>query len=88
MRVVTFMQTALDEISRFKSGKQALAFKILELIADIQKNPFSGLGKPEPLKEDMQGYWSRRINDEHRLIYKVTDNTIEIYKCHGHYSDK
>ena len=85
MRIVQFTQSAVDEMNRFKSGKQHLAFKILDLIADIQKNPFSGLGKPEPLKEDKKGYWSRRINDEHRLIYKVTDEAIEIYKCYGHY---
>lgn len=55
MRVVTFTQTALNEMSQFKWGKQSLAFKMLELIADIQKNPFTGLGKPEPLKEDRKG---------------------------------
>lgn len=87
MRIIQFSQTALDEMNRFKPGNQQLVFKILDLIADIQKTPFTGLGKPEALKKDLQGYWSRRINDEHRLIYKVTDTTIEIYKCFGHYYD-
>jgi toxin YoeB len=85
MRIVQFTQNAIDELNRFKSGKQQLAFKIFDLISDIQKNPFTGLGKPEALKENMQGYWSRRINDEHRLVYKITHDTIEIYKCYGHY---
>ena len=87
MRKVEFMQTALNEMGRFKSGKQSIVFKILDLIEDIQKNPFNGLGKPEALKGDLQGYWSRRITDEHRLVYKVTDSAIEIYKCFGHYND-
>lgn len=87
MRAVQFTQAAIDEMKRFKSGQQQLVFKILDLVTDIQNNPFSGLGKPEALKGGMQGYWSRRINDEHRLIYKVTDDAIEIYKCYGHYYD-
>jgi toxin YoeB len=87
MKKVEFTQTVLNEMSRFKSGKQQLAFKILDLIEDIQKNPFTGLGKPEALKGNFQGYWSRRINDEHRLVYKVSDTAIEIYKCFGHYDD-
>ena len=87
MRSILFTQMAIDEMNRFKSGQQQLAFKILELITDIQKNPFSGLGKPEALKGNLKGYWSRRINDEHRLLYKVTNEIIEIYKCYGHYDD-
>jgi toxin YoeB len=85
MRQIVFSPTALNELSLFKSGNQNLVFKIVELINDIQKNPFQGLGKPEPLKNDYRGYWSRRINDEHRLIYKVSDNFIEIIACYGHY---
>ncbi len=87
MRSIVFSQTALNDLQRFKSGNQKLVFKILEIINDIHANPFSGLGKPEALKGNYQGYWSRRINDEHRLIYKVTNEAIEIYKCFGHYDD-
>lgn len=87
MKKIVFTQTALEEMNRFKAGNQRLAFKIIELILDIQKNPFTGLGKPEALKGDLQGYWSRRINDEHRLLYKVTDDEILIDKCYGHYND-
>lgn len=87
MRTILFTSTALQEMQLFKSGNAKLVFKILELIADIQKNPFEGLGKPEALKGNFQGYWSRRISDEHRLIYKVTESHIEIVKCYGHYFD-
>ncbi len=86
MKQVVFSQVAIDDLQLFKSGNQKLVFKILELISDIQKNPFDGLGKPEPLKHEYAGMWSRRINDEHRLIYKVNENSIEILKCFGHYS--
>lgn len=85
MRKVVFSQVALDHLTSFKSGNQNLVFKVLELIDDIQKSPFTGKGKPEALKHNLFGYWSRRINEEHRLIYKVTEEIIEIYACKGHY---
>nr|WP_199301770.1 Txe/YoeB family addiction module toxin [Sphaerospermopsis sp. FACHB-1194] len=59
--------------------------KILELIKDIQREPFSGIGKPEPLKYELQGYWSRRITDEHRLVYKVEEDVLIILSCKYHY---
>jgi len=55
------------------------------MISETAKNPFDGIGKPEPLKGDFQGYWSRRINDEHRLVYKVTEKEIIIAACKYHY---
>ena len=69
MKSIVFSQTALNQLTSFKTGNQKLVPKVLELIEDIQKNPWSGIGKPEPLKHDLTGYWSRRINDKHRLIY-------------------
>ena len=72
-----------------KSGNKSILNKIYSLIEDIQLHPFEGIGKPEPLKYQLQGRWSRRINQEHRIIYKVTeDNTIEILdilSLKGHY---
>ena len=59
--------------------------KVFELIYNIQDTPFTGLGEPEPLKGNYQGYWSRRITKEHRLIYKVENDTVEFYSCFGHY---
>ena len=85
MRKIQFTQIALDDLKSFKTGNQKLVFKIFELISDIQKSPFEGIGKPEPLKYENKGLWSRRINDEHRLVYSITDDLIEIKSCSGHY---
>ena len=56
-----------------------------ELLRDIRRNPFEGLGKPEPLKYDLAGNWSRRITDEHRLVYQIEDNHLIVYTCRYHY---
>lgn len=85
MRKIVFSPIALSDLTLFKTGNQKLGFKILELINDIQKNPFQRLGKPEPLIGNYKSYWSRRINEEHRLIYKVSEDSIEIFSCYGHY---
>ncbi len=85
MRVVQFSETALKQLQLYKYGNSKLVFKIFDFISDIQKTPFTGIGKPEPLKNDLSGYWSRRINDEHRLVYTVNDFTIIIIGCYGHY---
>jgi toxin YoeB len=72
-----------------KSGNKSLLNKIYSLIEDIQLHPFEGIGKPEPLKHSLSGYWSRRINQEHRIIYEIIDeNTIiilSIISLKGHY---
>lgn len=59
--------------------------RINELIKAILRDPFAGVGKPEPLRHQLQGYWSRRISDEHRLVYGVSDDTITIIACRFHY---
>ena len=69
-----------------KNDKQKLN-KINELLKDISRSPFEGIGKPESLKFKYAGYWSRRIDDEHRLIYKVEQDEILIFKCRFHYDD-
>ena len=68
---------------RKKGGKTYQ--KIIELIQDIDRSPFDGLGKPEPLQHQFTGSWSRRINKKDRLIYQVTDQEIVILSCKGHY---
>jgi len=85
MRKIQFSSYAINDLKKFKSVDQKLAFKVFELISDIQNNPFKGLGKPEPLKGNYSGFWSRRINNEHRLIYSVTNELINIFSCFGHY---
>jgi len=60
--------------------------KIRELIADIERNGNVGIGKPEPLRGDLEGWWSRRITDEHRLVYAIDDDNIYIAKCRNHYN--
>lgn len=67
---------SLDEQTRKKANR---------LIADIKRTPFEGLGKPEPLRHQLQGYWSRRITREHRLVYKIKDDTIVIAQARHHY---
>ena len=67
-----------------KTDKKKLK-RINDLLKDISRNPFDGIGKPEPLKHDLSGKWSRRITDEHRLIYKVENETIYIYSAKDHY---
>ena len=61
--------------------------RINELLRDIERDPFEGKGKPEPLKYEWQGYWSRRINENDRLIYRINNDQIEIAACRSHYDD-
>ncbi|HAZ0850867.1 Txe/YoeB family addiction module toxin [Enterococcus faecium] len=68
-----------------EQGNKSNIKKINKLIKDIDRSPFAGLGKPEPLKHDLSGKWSRRITDEHRLIYRVENETIFIYSAKDHY---
>ena len=59
--------------------------RVNELIRDTMRNPFSGIGKPEPLKSNLKGWWSRRITQEHRLVYRVEDSVLIIMQCRFHY---
>ncbi len=89
MEVVYSEKAQRDREFWKKSGNKAVMNKITALIEDIQQHPFEGIGKPEQLKHQLSGKWSRRINQEHRIIYKVTEeNTIEILdilSLKGHY---
>ncbi|MGK7946861.1 MAG: Txe/YoeB family addiction module toxin [Microcystaceae cyanobacterium] len=75
-RKILFESSAFEDFNQWASLDKKVYRKIVNLIKDIERSPFTGLGKPEPLKYEMSGYWSRRINDEHRLIYCVTDEQI------------
>ena len=68
-------------------ARQKAAEAYQTLLKDIQRNTYEGIGKPEPLKGDLSGWWSRRIDDTHRIVYKEQDGNIIIASCFGHYSD-
>jgi toxin YoeB len=87
---IVFSTKAKNDLAFWnKSGNKKILKKISELLRAIQENPFEGIGKPEPLKHNLSGVWSRRIDQEHRLIYEIIDeNTIEILNVislKGHY---
>jgi toxin YoeB len=83
---VAFTPKAQNDIADWKrSGNIAIQQKIKELLQSIKNTPFEGIGKPEPLKHGLAGKWSRRINREHRIIYTVSGNIINIYSLKGHY---
>jgi toxin YoeB len=88
MRNIEFVPKAFGEFRRWIEEDRKIAIKITELIKDIDRNPFVGIGKPEPLKNKYSGFWSRRITDEHRLVYKFTETTITIFSCYSHYGSK
>ena len=82
---IKWEENAWQEYIDWQKTDKAILRKINQLIKDIQRNPFDGIGKPEPLKYDLSGYWSRRINDEHRLVYSIENNVLVIAQCYGHY---
>lgn len=85
MKNVAFTQHAFMEYNDWFEVDIRMVSRIKLLIREIDKNPFKGLGKPEPLRGNWSGYWSRRIDQNHRLVYKVTESQILIVKCKGHY---
>lgn len=82
---VEFTEKALEDLKYFEENKPKIFEKIKELIRNIRETPYKGLGKPEPLKYQLSGYWSRRIDLEHRLVYKIEDEKIIVVQCKGHY---
>jgi toxin YoeB len=82
---ITFSETAWEDYLHWQKTDKKLLNKINELIKAIIRTPCEGIGKPEPLKHGLAGYWSRRINDEHRLVYKVQDDSLLIAQCRYHY---
>ena len=80
-----FDSAAFEDLTWWVEQDRSQAARILRLIREPQRDPFSGLGKPEPLKHDLAGCWSRRIDQEHRLVYHVLDDKIRILSCRHHY---
>lgn len=85
MLEVIFAKRAEEDYQYLAKTQPALKQRIDLLIQAIQENPLQGLGKPEPLKFDLSNYWSRRINLEHRLVYRIVEDTLYIIQCRYHY---
>jgi toxin YoeB len=84
MRLI-FAEHAWDDYLYWQRTDKKITKRINVLIQDVQRSPFEGIGKPEPLKHALSGYWSRRINDEHRFVYKVVDDAVLIAQLRHHY---
>lgn len=84
--MISFSETAMQHLLFWISEDKKMAVKILKLIEEIKRNHFVGIGKPEPLKGDFKGYWSRRIDDEHRLVYKIENGQVIVHSCRFHYT--
>jgi toxin YoeB len=85
MKITFANNNVFDTFYEFTTSNKKIAKKVKSLIDDISRTPYEGLGKPEPLKHELSGWYSRHITDEHRLVYKVENDTIEILSCKSHY---
>jgi len=83
--IISFVQRSWDEYNSWQKDDKKIFNKIQRLIKDTLRDPFGGVGKPEPLKNNLKGYWSKRITDEHRLVYKIEENQLIIISCKYHY---
>jgi toxin YoeB len=88
MMKIIFSKNAWEDYVYWQTEDKKTLKKINALIKDIQRTSYEGIGKPEPLKFDLAGYWSRRIDLEHRLVYQVMDSDILIFACRFHYDKK
>ncbi len=84
MRLV-FAEQAWEDYLYWQKTDKKLLERVNTLIKDVTRSPFSGIGKPEPLKNALSGYWSRRINEEHRIVYKIVDGSVFIAQLRYHY---
>jgi toxin YoeB len=80
-----FDSAAFEDLAWWVEQDRQKALRIINLIKDVQRDPFKGIGKPEPLRHELKGCWSRRIDQEHRLVYQITENKIRILACRYHY---
>lgn len=80
-----FSEHAWNDYLYWQKSDKKILKRINAVVKDIQRSPFEGIGKPEPLKHALAGYWSRRINDEHRLVYRISDDSILIAQLRYHY---
>ena len=85
---INFTEIAWKEYTYWQTQDKKTIKRINQLIQDIDRNQNEGIGKPEPLRGNLSGWWSRRIDDKNRIVYRIEDNVIEIAQCKGHYDDK
>jgi toxin YoeB len=83
--VIKFSSRGWEDYLYWQAADRAVLKRINQLIKDVEREPFAGIGKPEPLRHQLAGFWSRRINSQHRLVYAVHDDTILIAQCRDHY---
>ncbi|MCY4211783.1 MAG: Txe/YoeB family addiction module toxin [Gammaproteobacteria bacterium] len=83
--ILSWAEQAWEDYLYWQSADKKLLKRVNALLKDIQRQPFAGLGNPEPLRHNWSGYWSRRIDRTHRLVYQVTDEAIIIVQCRYHY---
>jgi toxin YoeB len=88
MRRVSFDQEAFNDFQEWASVDRKVYKKIVELIKAIVRDPYQGIGRPEQLRANLSGAWSRQINEKHRLVYRVSDTEVVIESCKYHYSDR
>ncbi len=87
MRQIFFDNDSFKDFTEWGIVDRKIQQRIAQLILEITRTPFEGKGKPEPLRHNLKGYWSRRIDDNHRLVYKVTDDMIIVLSCKYHYGE-
>ena len=88
MADISFSERAWEDFQYWLGQDKKTVKRITALLKDISRNPFDGIGKPEPLSGNLAGFWSRRINDKDRLIYKIDEENIYILACRYHYEDR
>jgi toxin YoeB len=86
-RIIQWDIDAWGDYLYWQTHDKNILRRINQLVKDISRNPFEGIGKPEPLKENLSGFWSRRIDGEHRLVYAVDGDKVLIFSCKGHYNN-
>lgn len=89
--IIQYTETAIKDLRKHKkSGNTAVLRKILAIVSELEEHPYTGIGRPEQLKHELTGFWSRRINQKDRIIYSVKEDiiTVEVISAMGHYNDK
>ena len=87
MMSVKFSPNALEQFFFLAEREKHLFKAFKKIVEDTQRNGMSGLGRPEPLKDNLSGWWSKRIDEKNRLVFRIVNDTVEIAECHTHYKD-